>query len=102
MGLAHSVLNNYVENRENRFILPAIEYDEHGRFLRWGPPNHTTLIDLYDRLYRVNVWSVLHVTVLHRNTDHDTRFSLVSHWQYYADFIVGRWDQVWPHVCIFI
>ena len=94
MGLAHSVLNNYVEDRVRA---PAIEYDCYGRFLRWGPPNHTTLIDLYDRVYRVNAWSVLAVTVFHRNNDHDTRFSLVSHWQYCADFIVERWDQIWPH-----
>ena len=79
-----------------------IQYDEHGVIVEWGPPNATTLVDVCvegqtNQVLRVDAWKVLYVKVWIRNTDHDTPFASVSHWQQAFSFVVERWDQVFPH-----
>ena len=104
MGIAHSTLDTLPWPEPPLPAvgppLPTIEYDENGRFLRWGPPNHREVLFGDGRPYHVvpvHAWRVIHVTVWCRRFDDVTRLSSDSNWGVYEEFIVERMDQVWVH-----
>ena len=76
-----------------------IEYDEHGDTIRWGQANATAMLDVggESSVIRVEVWSVLRVTIWLRNNERNTEIAVVCAWQESANFMVERWEHIYPH-----